>query len=147
MTAPKPVATHTLRNGWKVLEVDSTLTSVYIADDCISAGALRGRFHFRLLRVPYLREVKVMHFIGATPKERAFALKVGRAIASGQTHKGFPWKRYRCKNGRNWYFAVVIGTLIREAEEFERLRRGLHTDDSIELEFRSIVQQLEGTKA
>ncbi len=50
-------------------------------------------------------------------------------------------------NGRNWYFYVILGKPIREAEEFERLRRGLHTDDSIELEFRSIVQQLEGTKA
>ena len=130
--------TRKLRNGWTIVERES-VSSVYVAaHDFINGRS--GRYTARFYRIPSTRTVEIYHFVGTTAEEQNKSLIAGAAIANG---KMMPllWKRLRMKNGRNWYFSVTLGSPINEAEEFERLRRGLHTDAAIDLEFEAILQK------
>lgn len=135
--------TRKLRNGWTVVERES-VSRVYVSSNDL-LNSQSGRYTARFYRIPSTRTVEIYHFDGTTAEEQHKSLVAGVAIARGKMLP-LPWKRLRMKNGRNWYFSVTLGSPINEAEEFERLRRGLHTDAAIDLEFEALVHH-EATRA
>ncbi len=135
-----PISSKTLKNGWVLAEYDDPELSVFVGKNSLP-GSGSGRFTFEVFHWPASHKVSVVHFQGSTAEERAHARRMGLAVALGRDLSWIPWDRRRKKDTQDWYFSAVLGEPINEAEEFERLRRGLLTDDAVDIEFSSIIIQ------
>lgn len=134
----RPFNTISMSNGWTLEEYTTELQKVYVKDDLTMPGTM-GRFTVRFVRIPSSRTVRVIYLSGTSPEDNPWAPGVAAGIARGK-NRALPWRRRRLSGTRRWYFTVVLGHRINEAEEFEKLRRGALTDDAVDLVFKSIVQ-------
>lgn len=137
------IAEYRLQNGWVLREYEHNKKHVFVGDS-LNGGGL-GRFVAQMFRCPATREARVFHLIGASPSERARSLNVAmRRVAVDRTrYMSGLWNRFRSPSWApsKWVYRITTGDGIDEAEAFERATRGLYTDDSIDLEFQSLVQQ------
>lgn len=127
-------------NGWIITEHESA-RPVFVSENLHLPGGV-GRYTALFFRIPAARRIEIHHHAGATAQDRSKSLIAGSLIARSKA-PALPWTRRRMKNGHNWFFTVTLGTPIDEAEEFERLRRGLLTDGAVDLEFHSLIDQIQ----
>ena len=138
------IADHKLPNGWLLREYNHNRDHVFIED--ARNGGL-GRFNMRAFRCPATREARIFHLIGTTPSEQARSLDVAiRRIAVDRTrYMSGLWDRFRNPSWApgKWAYRITLGDGIDEVETFERVTRGLVTDDEINQRFESIIEGLE----
>lgn len=142
MSAVKPYAVHDVPNGWTIEEYESA-SNLWLGPDLLGNSQL-GRYTARFRRVPSQRTVRIFHFQGTTPSDRHKSLTSGSAIARGKVPP-LPWTRKRMKNGRNWYFTVLLGEPIQVAEEFARMTSGLdlaNDESCVQEEFQRLMEEV-----
>ena len=141
----EPFAIHQLDNGWAVRERHAMHETASVEPSANTKDNVLARFSVRYVRRHQQKFLTVVHLIGSTDEEQKKSLSTALRWAA-KPHR-FPlqpyWSRHRDPLYKgNYLYSIRMGGPINEAEAFEKLRRGLHTDDSIELEFQSIVHQI-----
>lgn len=134
-----------LPNGWTVNEYAHLTESVHTTTD--ATGSL-AEFFAGVTEVAAVRTVELYHFVGATEEQQAASLSFAKNVTMGRC-ENYPWTHGDIghKGGRLAARWIDIGDFVDEVSSFEKLRRGLHTDEAVDLEFQSIVQRMSEVNA
>lgn len=145
MKRRKPAATHKLANGWVINEYHSRTKTVFCENPANGDRDELARFVAVYNRRHQAKIMSIHHLIGTTEEDQKRSLNTAKRWAARPSR--FPlqglWARYRDPWFPGKYFyQITVGDPVDEVSAFERLRRGLHTDDLVDLEFQSIVQRM-----